>query len=110
MPLTFFSCLIASSQWLSELTGSYLKSVARNERPGTCPGLIVVTNQLRGAIFLFRPCGLFTGSRPVVVSVGPAPQGAGRDENAPAYSPGLKLSEGKSVIDFPYREIGRAHV
>ncbi len=62
------------------------------------------TNQLRGAIFLFQPCGPFTGSRPVVVSVGPAPEGTGRDENAAAYSSGLKLSEGKSVIDFPQRD------
>jgi hypothetical protein len=79
---------------------TYLESVATNERPGTSPGLLAVTNSLRGAIFLFRHCGLFAGRWPVVVSVGPAPQGAGRDENARAYSPDLKLSEGKFVIDF----------
>lgn len=39
-----------------------------------------------------------------MVSVGPAPEGAGRDENAAAHSSGLKLSEGKSVIDFPQRD------
>jgi hypothetical protein len=60
-----------------------------------------LANQVRGPIFLIWPCGPSPRSGPIVVGAGLALQTAGHDKNAPTHAPGLELSKGKRLINFP---------